>query len=378
MLGLSINNSPQMVRKGPPLDNFAPRVGFAWQPLHTDRLVVRAGAGYFYDRVPLDTIDHGAQQNNPYSVTVGSFAAPLSPTSSLQFPYANTPPLGWAPRYANFLTGAYSQLVPPGITENWKTPLVYEWNLNVQYEFAPTWILQVGYVGSHGINQATESDPINAPEIATVAHPINCGYDGNAAHCVTNDSALGGGVFGPGAAPQFRVPLVGYSPTLTDTTNALGVKYNSLQVSVRKQFSHGLVMQAAYSWSRAFASAFEGNPLAVTGGIPSVENIYIPNSSYTPNRFVVNYSYELPFGHYEGIAGKLASGWSVSGVTTAQGGYPLTVTNIAGVPTSGGSLFGDPVASTAQLASTGACLPTSGYCNSAIPVATSGSSYQRV
>jgi hypothetical protein len=51
----------------------------------------------------------------------------------------------------------------------------------------------------------------------------------------------------------------------------------------------------------------------------------------------MNYSWELPFGHHQGLLDKLTSGWTVSGVTTIQSGTPLTVTD----PRTG-TIFGSP------------------------------------
>ena len=47
--GVYQSNSPYFPGRGAPWDNFAPRIGFAWQPTSSNRLVVRGGAGYFYD-----------------------------------------------------------------------------------------------------------------------------------------------------------------------------------------------------------------------------------------------------------------------------------------------------------------------------------------
>ena len=53
----------------------------------------------------------------------------------------------------NFATGTSSNLAQYIQQEHYLTPLVDEWNLNIQYEFLPTWVLELGYVGSHGIHQ---------------------------------------------------------------------------------------------------------------------------------------------------------------------------------------------------------------------------------
>jgi hypothetical protein len=71
---------------------------------------------------------------------------------------------------------------------------------------------------------------------------------------------------------------------------------------------------------------------------------YGPVPYNRPQRLVVNYSYDLPFGTHQGAAGKLLGGWNVSGVTTLQDGTPMTITDPAA-----GTIYGTTAASTAQL-----------------------------
>jgi hypothetical protein len=139
--------------------------------------------------------------------------------------------------------------------------------------------------------------------------------------------------------------------------------------------SHGLTLQGAYTWSRAFATSFIGNASAnLTEDVPVIEE-YGPNPSYHPNRFVLNYTWLLPFAHRDDWKRKPLEGWSVSGVTVIQNGTPLTITD-----SRGGSVFGSPVASNAQLSGTGNILSPgstqqriNGYFNTAafasVPVA---------
>ena len=153
--GLFQNNHKIPTQNNPPIDNFAPRVGFAWQPLASNRLVVRGGFGYFYDRLGRH-VTRGRDQGEPYAITVLQSGA-ANYFSTEAFPYGNPSHSGvdasldehqyWRPRPEPARTC-------PGIggTEL-TTPLMDEWNLNTQYEFAPNWVLELGYVGSHGIHQ---------------------------------------------------------------------------------------------------------------------------------------------------------------------------------------------------------------------------------
>ncbi len=100
--------------------------------------------------------------------------------------------------------------------------------------------------------------------------------------------------------------------------------YNSLQLSVEKRFSHGLQLLGAYTWSQSFdeASSFENilNPLDFRRS--RAESLFNAHQ-----RFVLSYYWELPIRAREGFSGKLLNGWSVSGITTFQSGFPIRITS---------------------------------------------------
>jgi hypothetical protein len=135
----------------------------------------------------------------------------------------------------------------------------------------------------------------------------------------------------------------------TSETNG-DVKFNSLQATVRKQMSHGLTVQAAYTWSKSLNDFTNASNNSSNSGDPNnLRQQYGPNPNFRPQRLAVNYSWDLPLGHYEGIVGKLTNGWNVSGVTIAQDGTPLTITD-----SRGGTIYGfgaGPVTSRAQFCS---------------------------
>jgi hypothetical protein len=359
----------------PPLDNFAPRVGLAWQPLSSSKLVLRAGAGYFYDR-SVFSFQQVLYNSQPYEISPTPSPLATLATPFVLPPNIPAPPgIGFTPRWVNF--GVFgsglatndpnitnvgnSAIANPSIAPRWDTPTQYEWNADAQYEFARDWVLQVGYVGSRGIHEPLSNASIyyNVAPLASAANPLHCGFDGNPAHCITASTAKN--------APN-RVPNLGISSQATLSATTGDYKFNSLQVSVRKTLSHGLQLQAAYSYSRSFISELFGVPSLSTGSTVCCvgpKYIYGINPAYRPNRFIVNYHYELPFGHPMGVVGKIAEGWSVSGVTTIQGGAPLNLTD-----STGGAAYG--------LAGPAISWPQ--YCGGAGPsnIATHGSTDSRV
>jgi len=323
-------------KNGVPLDDFAPRLGFAWQPSGNNKLVVRGGAGFFFDRVPGNTIIHSIEQSPPYSITLDQGAS-TNQFSSLAQPFENIP-LGTFPtRWLNFATNKGSDLAQSFMIDNLITPLVYSWNFNVQYQLAPTWMIEAGYVGSRGIHQPNTLHILNGAYLASPGSPVN------------------GVTVNTTANARLRVPYLGFSPTgLQASDNQGDFKYNSLQFTLRKQMSHGLSFQAAYTYSRAFTTQGYSTGIPPGPGSTDIGNPTAPqyglNPQYRPQRLVLNYSYELPSGNLKGVLGALAKGWSISGITTIQGGQPLSI-----LDTRGGAIYGlqgatAVVASTAQIA----------------------------
>jgi hypothetical protein len=315
----------------PPYSNFAPRVGFAWQPTHSANLVVRGGFGLFYDRVWFDAFVHGFQGNSPYGVSLNYGPGPNAFT--LQNPFPSFPLGTFLQRYSSLAcapdgttcTGTSSALNTNFLSPTIHTPLVRQYNLNVQYEFASRWVLEIGYVGSSGINLMDVYRNYNTAQLATSANPIN----GQTANTLAN---IG-----------LRVPYLGYQAGGLQGTDFVGISnYNSLQVTLRKQFSHGLTMQAAYTWSKSLSDLV---PDAATGGYlgansndpQDLRQQYGPSFYNRPQRLSVNYQYNLQIGERAGITGKLVNGWSVAGVTTVQDGNPLTISD-----STAGSIYGIP------------------------------------
>jgi hypothetical protein len=411
--GIFVNNNKTLLY-GSPLDNFAPRIGVAWQA--KDKLVVRAGYGMFYDRVYGNLVGDNILGNEPpYATGIGT-----SPLETLQDPFcggtaapcpqflgfiprtlavtAGTPAAG-ATALATYNGGNATGIITSGDSPTMDTPKVQQYNLDVQDEFAHGWILDVGYVGTHGIHlfdwnrdpnlaylvdcgaaSATCNPPTDTVnellERPASSFPMNDVGNTNPATQVIYNTA--GNYLG-------RVAYLGVAPSGLQQVKTDGDHlYNSLQVQLKHQFSHGLTFQASYTWSKLITNinASEAGTGIATGG-----NVLSGASSSNdplnkaqqyglaafnrPQRFVVNYNYALPF-KADGFKGKLIGGWAVSGVTTVQDGLPFTVTD-NNVPT---LLYGSGYATgaygRAELAEPVKCNQF-GVCQSGVNVRATGS-----
>lgn len=408
-------NSNKTLLPGSPSHNFAPRLGVAWQPLGT-KFVVRAGYGMFYDRVYGNLLIDNQLNLPPYAGTAAG-VAPFTLNNTLHNPwYAGSQvPLSWVPRQ---ISGP-ATLCPGGLvcgftdsdltyttdspTMGHQLPMVQQYSLDMQYEVAHGWIVDVGYVGTHSIhlyNYGQDSNfgllvpgaPNNptaaaGPQNTALVQQVPFNDAGNATPVQANVlECFPCGIFLPNEASNadVRSQYLGFNGGLATTTTNGDALYNSLQAQIRHQFSHGLLIQAAYTWSKEFTninSAESGGFLQPNGGVlngsSNTNNPLDMAQAYglaafeRPQRVVITYVYDLPWKHEEGITGKLLSGWNISGVTTLQDGQPFTVTDSAG-----GSIYG-LATSRALLADSSKC-NAQGNCQSGIPIATSGSTTQRV
>ena len=282
-----------------PLSNFAPRIGLAWQPAGSGRFVVRAGAGVFYDRVGINRLVHAVQEGRPYADTL----TVVADTSSLQNPFPDRP-LRILPRWFDPVTLQGSNFDSP-FYDRIQTPLVRQYNLGIQWEFVRQYVLEVAYVGSSGINIMDYSHNVNSARLASPSNPIN--------GITTNTRANVNG----------RVPYLGFTAIGLQQNGFDGVyNYNSLQTTVRKQFSKGHAFQGAYTWSKNLSTV--GFTAANVNNPNNMDAQYGRTPFSRPHRFVVSYQYELPF-KADGGLGKLVQGWSLSGLTLAQKGTPLTL-----------------------------------------------------
>jgi outer membrane receptor protein involved in Fe transport len=119
--------------------------------------------------------------------------------------------------------------------------------------------------------------------------------------------------------PSDGVPV--FSNIFSENTIA-NSNYNGLQVSVEKNYSHGLMFQGSYTFSKAIdqGASFENelNPISAdaTRGISLLS---------AKNRFVFSPVWELPIPVHPGITGKFINGWQLSAIITYQSGFPIRI-----------------------------------------------------
>jgi len=353
---------------------FAPRVGIAYSP--NSKTTVRGGWGLFYNPMEQLVLEQfGAEPpfggstflpatflNTPFISQTGTLSP--NPFTGILSPKPGTPQ-DWASFRPMLLYGDFQP--------HMRTQYSAQYNLNIERQLAQNLVLQIGYVGSQG-HRLLASHDINAAnpqtclDIITLANnnPNSVSSYGAPGSCgpflednqftvtlpASNGSLLPNGFHLPQggtiAASGQTLNFVGLRPYSSPNCNPVtggpgngcpadGVPvftnifaedtiaasaYNSFQTSLEKRFSHGLQMQAAYTFSKSldWASSFEEtvNPF----NYKASRALSLFNSA---QRFVINYYWDLPVPKYSGFKGKVLDDWSMSGIIQFQSGFPIRI-----------------------------------------------------
>jgi Carboxypeptidase regulatory-like domain/TonB dependent receptor len=348
---------------------FAPRIGIAYSPGTSGKTSIRAGWGMFYNPIEQLVLEQFSAEppfggstflvetffNTPFMPQAGGFVDPNPFNGILNPPRGQ--PVDWSVFRPILLFGEFQP--------HMRTQYSVQYNFGIQRELARNLVLQLGYVGSQGhrllvsndLNRATPQTCLDIAAIAAADPSGNSvssfGSPGATCNQFAEDNQFtvsvpngftfhmpnGSKVAGTGQTLNF----VGIRPFSSPNCNAAtgnqcppdGVpvfsnifaqdtiansSYNSLQLNLEKRFSHGLQLQAAYTFSKSIdqASSFEDilNPFDPL----RTRSLSLFNATH---RFVLSYYYELPIKHFGGVAGKVLNGWAVSGITQFQSGFPI-------------------------------------------------------
>src|SRR5579862_5602995 len=350
----------------------APRFGVAWSPrMFSDKVVVRAGWGMYYDRGQLFTylspgFASGVIAGGPFGVNQ---TPPWVNTSACSiFAYTNCTfenPFG--PTQGPLPTGDPTQLNLPnaGTIEegvplfsfadyNRANKLPYSMNqtLDIQWQPRHDLVIDIGYVGNLGRHEVVPL-PFNQARIASPTSPILKGtqfeqdYTYGYSIVTENTSFPYPSINLPNGQPyqqtfeggnvDLRVPYIGYSAESESYTAAGVSAYNALQTHIEKRMSHGLQLGLSYTYSHALDEQ-SAMGLFYNGNNPLDLHSAYGNSDFDRTHvFNITYLYELPkFISENSFAGRLADGWGISGVVVLQSGQPYSVIDYTGAV---GSIF---------------------------------------
>ena len=276
-------------------NNFSPRVGFAWDVTGKGKTVVRAGWGLFYDAFSQDFFTGQLPFNtfNPGPAYNPTGPKPILFSFSTVDQIENNVPI--------FPDSSFSDSDVFAVDRKLKTPMVQNFNLNLQHELFRNVVWQIGYVGSIGTNLFRYRD-INQPvdPAVSTARPFD------------------NGPFAPSGGTFFYVNL------LETSANS---NYNSLQTSLNVRSFKGFSGQVNYTWSHSIDNASDGQDYVANATQP--DNSYRTdlergNSNFDiRHRFVAAVSYEVP--NFIKSIPRLGEGWQLNAVLTLRTGSPFHV-----------------------------------------------------
>lgn len=291
-------NKVREVSYGPGPGYFAPRLGVSWQPTHSDKLVIHAGAGIF-NNLP-DTNRMGSfANNNPVSTQTPNYITAFGAPPPLTNGVPTTTQQAFANAASVSLSGITSQLMPSPF---YKTPETYEWSLSLQSQLAKEWGAEVAYVGSRGVHLDYMYNTGNQPK--------------------------------PGTGDlQPRRPWPDFGPILYDDYSAYS-NYESIYGKLEKRATNGLAGLISYTFSKSMDN--EGGNIDNQSPVQNYNNLkadYSLSDFNVSQTFVASLIYQLPLGQGQRFLSNgrttnlLAGGWEVSAIITAHSGFPFTVTS---------------------------------------------------
>ena len=334
--------------------DFAPRIGFAYRL--GQKTVIRSAYGISYDMIT--GLGSGAQGfgsdgfTSPSYVQIRPSTGVPSNANILVAPFENAFSAGnikSVPNPANPLLLGNS--VTAIIKEDSRVPYVQQWNFTIQRMLPWSMDAQVAYVGTKGTFLSVQQRPLNqvdqipmatlnsalAAYIATGVNPLTAQVANPFFGTITTSATL--------KAQTVQQQLLDYPyPAYGGVTkfhDRIGSSaYHALQVTIKHNFTHGFMINGAYTWSKSIT---DGGSYAaqVQGGVANGSFYWDPQnrrldraiSSFdTPQRIVLMYNWDLPFGKgkplFNGtpVASQVLGGWTLAGMTSFSDGFPLGIT----------------------------------------------------
>jgi hypothetical protein len=340
-------------------NNFAPRIGIAWDIGGNGKTVIRASGGIFYEQGSYDsfmalgnllglrTVPTGVAlytDGNPTPYTAGGTinlgAITLtggglgnrSTPGSFVYNWANNSPslplFSAAPACGDGSVKLPSGVTPRpcvvlGVDRNLRTPYITTWNVGIQRAITGSLSMDVAYVGNHATKLVGLTD-LNQPGRV---NGFSSGW-GNpavpgtpAALCLASAPAYDN--CNPESdAEQAARPFASKFPYLSYIywlSNNNFSNYNGLQVSLTQRSGHGLSYVLGYTFSHSQAMSPDNWTFLNPIDSRNVRALYGSSEFDIRHRFTYSLTYAIPGVN---APGQILKGWSINSILTLQSGLP--------------------------------------------------------
>lgn len=313
--------------------NFAPRVGLAYAIGDERPLMVRAGFGIFYTRIP-QIYESAVINNNGLSTTFLQLdnmdfyqrqlfpGYPAAAVNCPRGPVSCTLPDALKP-YAKSEVSAFAP--------NFTTPKVQQGSLSLERELARGVTGGLSYLYVHGVDMIRARD-VNLPPPTEYSYPIYDTSGNNFQNSFYTVDSFG-------TWQTSRSMSCPYPPCIDDVVrpvpqlgaidqfeSAASSVYHGMTASVRTRMSHGVYFRLAYTWAHAID---DGQDALVAGQPATVQNSYNTKSERGPSvtdqrhRLSISWITEpRPFAAGQGLLATMFDHWRLSGVMTYGSGRP--------------------------------------------------------
>jgi hypothetical protein len=293
------------------LNNVAPRLGFAYSP-GQGKTVLRGGFGVFYDLQANQSDTELAYNPTGYFLSQTVTNVPTTPTMRLSTGFP-------APVYPT-LANPFGRASATDF--NHRTTYIEEWNLNVEQSLPQNALLQVAYVGTHGVKLASLYN-VNQP-----FQPLDSNF---------------------GVAPNYGRPYYATVPNISairEDSNEQNLIAHALEVRLEKRFSKNWSVLSSYTWQHTIGQNDEDE----SEEPQNTHNLKAERGDNAPDfrhQFSSAATYVLPFGEGQTFLNRtgptdwVAGGWQAQGILSLFSGEAFTP-RLSYDPTNTGSAMPRP------------------------------------